>query len=32
MNVSVRPVVCLKANITAKQDENGVWQLYPIDE
>ena len=23
----VRPVVCLKAGIEAKQDENGVWQL-----
>jgi hypothetical protein len=31
-SLSVRPVVCLKANITAKQDENGVWQLYPTDE
>jgi hypothetical protein len=28
----VRPVVCLKANITATQDEDGVWQLRTIEE
>jgi hypothetical protein len=29
---SVRPLVCLKANITATQDEDGVWQLRTIEE
>jgi hypothetical protein len=30
-NPAVRPVVCLKANITATQDENGVWQLHEMN-
>jgi hypothetical protein len=30
--MSVRPVVCLKANITATQVEDGVWQVRAMEE